>query len=143
QLGVAAARNALEVDAALAARGHGADAVVDAVELAGGKQGKRGDVADGGAGVDGEGKHVVGEGEGGNGRAIVGLRIVNRPTFGVGLPDVPGVVANDVAIDATDARGDQLIGQVLDGGERVAGDGAHTVGNGARGEIGVAAAGQA
>ena len=106
------------MDAAFAAGGHGADAVLDAVELDGGKQGKRGDIADVGAGMDGEGEHVIGEGEGGDGRAIVGLRIVHGPAGGVGLPDVPGIVADDVAIDALDAARHQLGGEVLDGGER-------------------------
>ena len=59
-----------------------------------------------------------------------------------GCQTIPGVVADDVAIDALDsARGD-LVGQVLDGGQRIAGDRAHAVGNGARGQIGIAAADQ-
>ena len=133
----------MEADAAFAAGSHGADAILDAVELDGGKQRKRRHIAYIGAGVDGEGKHVIGEREGGNGRAVVGLRIVDAPADGVWLPDVPGIVADDVAIDALDSARDDLVGQVLDSGERIAGEGAHAIRNGARGQVGVAAAGQA
>ena len=143
QLRVAAAGNALEADAAFAAGGHRADAILDAVELDGGKQRKRRDIADVGAGTDGEREHVIGEGERGDRRTIVGLRIVDAPADGVRLPDVPGVVADDVAIDALDSARDDLVGQVLDGGQRIAGEGAHAIRNGARGQVGVAAADQA
>src|ERR1035438_1831968 len=99
------------MNAALAARSHGADAVLDAVELDGGSQGKHGDIADICAGMNGQGEHVIGEGEGGNWRAIVGLWIVDGPADGVGLPDVPGIVADDVAIDAPHAARHQVAGE--------------------------------
>ena len=94
-------------------------------------------------GMDREREHVIREGEGGDGRAIVGLRVVHRPAGGVGLPDVPGIVADDVAVDAFDAARHQLGGQVLDGDEGIAGERTHAIRNGARGQIGVAAADQA
>ena len=54
QLGIAAAGDALEMDAAFAAGGDGAHAVLDPVELDGRQQGKRGHIAGAGAGTHGE-----------------------------------------------------------------------------------------
>ena len=131
------------MDTAFAAGGDRANAVLDPVKLDGRQQGKGGDIAGIGAGTHGEGDHVVGQGEGGNRGAVVRLRIVDAPAGGIRLPEIPGVVADDVAIDALDsARGD-LARQVLDGGQGIAGERTHAIGNGARGQIGIAAAGQA
>ena len=143
QLGIAAARDPLEMDAAFAAGGDRANAVLDAVKLDGRQQGKGGDIAGVGAGTHGERDHVVGQGERGDRRTVVRLRIVDAPARGVRLPDIPGVVADDVAIDALDSARRDLVGQVLDGGQRIAGERTHAIGNGARGQIGIAAADQA
>ena len=143
QLGIAAAGDPLEMDAAFAAGGNRAHAVLDPVKLDGRQQGKGGDIAGVGAGTHGESDHVVGQGEGGNRRTVVGLRIVDAPAGGIRLPEIPGVVADDVAIDALDAARGDLAGQVLDGGQGIAGERTHAIGNGARGQIGIAAAGQA
>ena len=140
ELGLPAAGDALEFDAALAARGDCADAVVDAVELDGRRKSERGGFADGGAGADGESLNVIGQGESGNRRPVVRLGIVHSPAAGVGLPRVPGVVAGDAAFDAAQSAGHELPGKVLDRGERIPGNRAHAVGDGAGGEIRVAAA---
>ena len=63
---------------------------------------------------------VVVERQGGNRRPVVRLRIVNPPADGVGLPHIPGIVADDVAIDALHAARHDLVGQVFDGRQRIA-----------------------
>src|SRR5207302_773841 len=85
-------------------------------------------------------KRVVGEGEGGDGRSVIVLRIDESPARGVRLPDIPRIVAHYVAIDAADAARDDLVGKLLDCRERVAGDRADAVGNGAGGGMSIAAA---
>ena len=90
---------AREVDAAFAAGRHRADAVVDLVVLhRGGCREQSGEVAFPRARADVEGEGVVVDGQGGDGRPVVGLRVVDRPALGVGLPDVPGVVADNAAL---------------------------------------------
>ena len=58
-----------------------------------------------------ERKAVVVERQCGDRRAVVGLRVFDAPADGVRLPDVPGVVADDVARDALHAARGDLAGR--------------------------------
>src|SRR5471032_979036 len=95
KLCIQTAGNPVEADATLAAQGHGADAVFDTIKLQRRVQGQGRRLAHARAGTDAESDGVVVEAESGNGRAVIGLRIVHGPAGGIGFPNIPGVVRSE------------------------------------------------
>src|ERR1035438_1948750 len=93
------------MDGASSARGHGADAVVDGVIFHRGLERNRGRVAFARAGRNAHRDRVVVNRDRGNRGAVFVSRIVDAPILGVRLPDIPGVIADDIAIDALHTLG--------------------------------------
>ncbi len=77
-----------------------------------------GGVSDGGTGGEGEVADVVVYGEGRDGGAIVPLQVILGPALAVALEGEESVVGDDCSVEGTDAAGDYLRGQVIQGLER-------------------------
>ena len=105
---------ALDVDFPLRA---GAHQIVDLVKL------QRRIDSDAGriAGQHAQPESVVVDGQGADRSAVLPDCVVQAPSIGIGFPHVGGIVTDDISVDAPDAPGGHLGGEVLDGLQAVAG----------------------